>query len=241
MRLQTLAAGGSATNSSTVSGRAWESPGARSKRNGFAGCVHGYCYCREQKYYPYEDPHDFAYRIQVKENAPDLLRRALSRAPVDLVGTGDYQPAERKYGLSRKMLEVCLDLGFPFLCWSGRRWSCATWTCCRLSTNGPPRWWRSASSRRPTRQATSKFARWSGWRRRRRNVLRRWSRLPGPGILTGTCMMPILPELCDDEANLRERRQLDGRAWRAIRAGQWPDPGGPATRVLFWSSGRALS
>ena len=26
---------------------------------------------------------------------------------------GDYQPAERKFGLSRRMLEVCYDLGFP--------------------------------------------------------------------------------------------------------------------------------
>jgi DNA repair photolyase len=51
--------------------------------------------------------------IQVKENAPDLLRRALSRALVDVVGTGDYQAAERKFGLSRRMLEVCLELGFP--------------------------------------------------------------------------------------------------------------------------------
>ena len=60
-----------------------------------------------------EGPRNFAYRIQPKENAPDLLRRALSRAAVDLVGTGDYQPVERKLGLSRKMLEVCLELGFP--------------------------------------------------------------------------------------------------------------------------------
>ena len=39
---------------------------------------------------------DFACRIQVKESAPELLRRALSRAPVDLVMTGNYQPAERR-------------------------------------------------------------------------------------------------------------------------------------------------
>ncbi len=35
------------------------------------------------------------------------------------------------------------------------------------------------------------------------------------GILTGTCMMPILPELCDDDANLRER----GHAGRRTTAG----------------------
>ena len=59
------------------------------------GCIDGceLCYCREEEYYPFEDPRDFAYRIQVKEKAPELLHRALSCAPVDLVMTGDYQPA----------------------------------------------------------------------------------------------------------------------------------------------------
>ena len=77
--------------------------------------MHGceFCYCREKKYYPYDNPQDFAYRIQVKENAPELLRRRLSRVPVDLVMTGDYQPAERRFEISRKMLRVCLELGFP--------------------------------------------------------------------------------------------------------------------------------
>ena len=48
----------------------------------YIGCQHGceFCYCREEKYYPYTDVHDFAYVIKVKENAPELLRRALSRA-----------------------------------------------------------------------------------------------------------------------------------------------------------------
>ncbi len=81
----------------------------------YIGCQHGcaFCYCRERKYSPYDAPHDFAYLIKVKENAPELLERALRRVPVDVVFTGDYQPAERKFGISRRMLEVCRDLGFP--------------------------------------------------------------------------------------------------------------------------------
>jgi DNA repair photolyase len=51
--------------------------------------------------------------IKVKENAPELLRKALKRLPVDVVITGDYQPAEKKFEVSRRMLEVCLELGFP--------------------------------------------------------------------------------------------------------------------------------
>jgi len=30
-----------------------------------------------------------------------------------VVITGDYQPAEKKFEVSRRMLEVCLELGFP--------------------------------------------------------------------------------------------------------------------------------
>jgi DNA repair photolyase len=48
-----------------------------------------FCSLREQKYCPHEDPNDFAYVIQVKENAPELLRRALGRLPVDPIMTGD--------------------------------------------------------------------------------------------------------------------------------------------------------
>jgi len=65
----------------------------------YLGCQHGcaFCYCREQKYYPYDDVDDYAYVIKVKQNAPQLLRKALERAPVDVVFTGDYQPAERRF------------------------------------------------------------------------------------------------------------------------------------------------
>ena len=81
----------------------------------YLGCQHGceFCYCRERKFCPHDDPADFPYVIRVKENAPALLRRALAHAPRDVIGVGDYQPAERKYRLTRQMLEVCLELGFP--------------------------------------------------------------------------------------------------------------------------------
>ena len=84
-----------------------------SGRRLLVGCVRQYCYLRERKYCPFDDLNDFGYVIKVKENAPELLRKALSRLPVDVVCTGDYQPAERKFEVSRRMLEVCLELGFP--------------------------------------------------------------------------------------------------------------------------------
>jgi len=59
------------------------------------GCVRQYCYCRERKYCSHDDRNDVSYIIKVKENTPELLRKALSRLPVDVVITGDQQPAEK--------------------------------------------------------------------------------------------------------------------------------------------------
>jgi len=76
-------------------------------------CVRNCCHCREKKYCPFDDLKDLGFLIKVKENAPELLRRALSRPTGDVVETGDYQPAEKRFGVSRRMLEVRLELGFP--------------------------------------------------------------------------------------------------------------------------------
>lgn len=55
------------------------------------GRVRQYCYCREKHFCPFDDLNDFGYVIKVKENAPELLRRALSQLPVDLVMTGNHK------------------------------------------------------------------------------------------------------------------------------------------------------
>jgi len=158
-------------------------------------CVRQYCYCREKKYAPHDNPHDFAYRIKIKENAPDLLRRALSRAPVDVVGTGDYQPAERKFGLSRCMLEVCLELGFPV-----------------SVLERSPLVLRDLDLLKAINERARAVMMWSiiyTADSTHHSTLRKMERLAPPpqkrfaameqvaraGILTGTCMMPILPDL----------------------------------------------
>jgi DNA repair photolyase len=88
----------------------------------YIGCQPGceFCYCRERKYAPYDDPLDFAHVIKVKENAPELLRRALARLPLDPVFTGDYQPAERKFAISRKCSGSASMPAFPCSCSSVR-------------------------------------------------------------------------------------------------------------------------
>ena len=171
----------------------------------YIGCQHGceFCYCRERKYAPYDDPADFAYVIKVKENAPELLRRALARAAVDPVFTGDYQPAERKFGISRRMLEVCLEAGFPVfvlersplvlrdldLLIAIHQRARAVVAFSVISTPDSPNHARVTAMERLAPSAEKRFA-----------AMRQLARA---GIPTGTCFMPILPGLCDDDANLR--------------------------------------
>jgi DNA repair photolyase len=171
----------------------------------YKGCQHGceFCYCREKKYYPYEDVNDFAYILQVKENAPRLLRKALEGVPVDLVMTGDYQPAERQFGLSRQMLQVCLDLGFPVFVLErsplvlrdldlleaiAERGTAVV----AFSIISTPDSAHNGQVRQMERLAPPPAKRFAAM-----------ERIARAGILTGTCMMPVLPGLCDDDANLQ--------------------------------------
>ncbi len=170
----------------------------------YIGCQHGceFCYCREQKYSPYEDPNDFAYVIKIKENAPDLLHRALSRAAVDLVFTGDYQPAERKFEISRRMLETCRDLGFPVfvlersplilrdldLLQEINSHAPSVVAFSIISTPDSPNYTRVCQLEHLAPSSEERFA-----------AMEKFARA---GILTGTCFMPILPGLCDEDANL---------------------------------------
>jgi len=83
----------------------------------YVGCQFGceFCYQREPKYLPYSDPDDFDRVIKIKLNAPELLRKELSKVRADLISTGDYQPAEKEFKLSRHLLEVALEKEFPVL------------------------------------------------------------------------------------------------------------------------------
>jgi DNA repair photolyase len=170
----------------------------------YVGCQHGcaFCYCREEKYYPYDDVNDFSSIIKVKENAPELLRRALSRVPVEVVFTGDYQPAERKFSLSRQMLEVCHDLGFPVfilersplvlrdldLLDSINQRTKAVVAFSIIAAPDTPEHERVCQLERLAPKAEKRFE--------------AMSQFAQAGIMTGTCFMPVLPVLCDTETNL---------------------------------------
>ena len=170
----------------------------------YLGCQHGceFCYCREQKFSPFDNPDDFAYTIKVKENAPELLRKALIRAKTDMIFTGDYQPAEKKFQLSRKMLEVCLEQGFPVFVLErsplilrdldllteieSRARAAVAFSI--ISTPDSTHYERIRQMEHLAPPPEKRFA--------------AMEKIAAQGIQTGACMMPLLPDLCDDDQNL---------------------------------------
>ncbi|MFT7590088.1 MAG: DNA repair photolyase, partial [Limisphaerales bacterium] len=90
--------------------------------NPYQGCEHGciYCYARNtHTYWGYSAGLDFESKILVKESAPALLEAEFRKPnweplPVMLSGNTDcYQPAEKKYKITRKLLEVFLRYKHP--------------------------------------------------------------------------------------------------------------------------------
>ncbi|MGH7836841.1 MAG: radical SAM protein, partial [Candidatus Binataceae bacterium] len=88
--------------------------------NPYRGCEFGcvYCYARyTHEFLDQRDPMDFERRIFVKRGAAEALARNLARTAVGTdqialgTATDPYQPAERKFGLTRAMLEVFARLG----------------------------------------------------------------------------------------------------------------------------------
>lgn len=90
--------------------------------NPYRGCSHGcsYCYARPtHEYLGLSAGLDFETRILVKEDAPELLRKALASKgwepkAVALSGNTDaYQPVERRLGITRRCLEVLAEFRNP--------------------------------------------------------------------------------------------------------------------------------
>ncbi|MFM7429986.1 MAG: PA0069 family radical SAM protein [Flammeovirgaceae bacterium] len=90
--------------------------------NPYQGCENGciYCYARNtHEYYGFSAGLDFESKIIVKRNAPQLLEKELLRptwnaVPIMLSGNTDcYQPQEKKFEITRKMLKVLANYRHP--------------------------------------------------------------------------------------------------------------------------------
>lgn len=90
--------------------------------NTYNGCEHGcvYCYARNShEYWGYSAGRDFEEKILYKPNGHEMLRQLFRSGKwkpqlIVLSGNTDcYQPAEQKFGLTRKLLEVFLEHKHP--------------------------------------------------------------------------------------------------------------------------------
>ena len=93
-------------------------PGVDYCLNPYVGCAHAckYCYATFMKRFTgHTEP--WGTFVDVKRNAPEVLHRQLKRTPRGYVMissvTDPYQPLEKKYGLTRRCLEVLLQNQFP--------------------------------------------------------------------------------------------------------------------------------
>ena len=90
--------------------------------NPYRSCSHACPYCYARAYHEWlelDSAADFDTRILVKENLPELLRKELARPAWrgELVAIGTavdpYQPAEGRYRLTRRALELFAESGTP--------------------------------------------------------------------------------------------------------------------------------
>ncbi len=90
--------------------------------NPYRGCEHGCSYCYARPYHEYLGMSaglDFESKILVKEDAPQLLRKALDRPSYEpdiiaMSGVTDcYQPGERQFELTRGCLKVLAEYKNP--------------------------------------------------------------------------------------------------------------------------------
>ena len=157
-----------------------------------------------------------------------------------MIGVGDYQPAERKYRLTRQMLEVCLELGFPVFILSRsplvlrdldllqaiNERARAVVAFSAISAPGSPSYDRVCEMERLAPRAEKRFA--------------AMAQIAAAGIVTGTCCMPILPGVCDADANLAAVVHATAdHGGRFVLAGG-SHPGRSAARLLLRRAAGAL-
>lgn len=172
----------------------------------YIGCLYGCTYCvwRQDTLgispagnQTLSDP--FSQLIIAKTNAAEILDEELKNVPKDVVYTTDYQPVEAKYGISRKMLEVCLKNKFPVVIVSKsplvlrdiglikkiseKSWACVVFSISSAKTGGYREFFEPFASTIESR-------------------LKAMKKLSDEGIYTGTALLPILPFVSDNDENL---------------------------------------
>jgi len=198
----------------------------------YVGCSSGceFCYARGSRYLGRRDPDTFDTLIQVKINAVELLRKELSRLACDVIVCGDWQhPAEDRYRLSRGMLEVVRNLGFPLFI--VERSPLLTRDMDLLVEINRQAWAGVVFSISNVDPALKQvFEPHSPGVKRR---LQAMEKLANAGILVGTSMMPIIPLVGDDESHLEDTiRTVKDHGGSFVLGGGLTMEGAQAERTL---------
>jgi len=174
--------------------------------NPFRGCQFAcnYCDAITEKYLVHERFEDFSRIIYVKTNAPELLGKEIKKAKRDVVAmsgvTDPYQPAERKYEITRRVLEVLNENRFPVHI--GTKSDLVLRDLDLLSEISQNSWcavsFTITTFREGLLSILEPFAPASEKR------LEAMKRLNEAGVRAGVDFTPIIPYILDDEENISE-------------------------------------
>lgn len=91
-------------------------PGVDYTLNPYAGCSHGCVYCYARLYSPREVSENWGDAVIVKENIAEVLEREVGKKRKGTVTlstiTDAYQPLEKKFGITRRLIKILLRSGF---------------------------------------------------------------------------------------------------------------------------------
>jgi DNA repair photolyase len=182
-----------------VDGWFWDKYSAHPYIGCRSGCL--FCYERGSYYLKKEHLRNFDTQIRVKINAVELLHKELASLEPDVISCGDWQePAESCYGLSRDMLKVVQEYGFPVFI--VERSPTLTRDLDLLVAINKGSWVGVAISISSTEAVLKRaFEPHSPGVRRR---LAAMERLALEGILVGTALMPVLPYVGDSDSHLED-------------------------------------
>ncbi|MDP2749466.1 MAG: radical SAM protein [Nanoarchaeota archaeon] len=180
--------------------------------NPYRGCQHGCSYCdgRSKKYWPKGGNETFDSKIEIKINAAELLAKKLptiKEKEVICVGGGVtdvYQPAEHKYGITRKCLQVILNKGFP--CHILTKSDLVLRDLDLLKKLSAKNFCAVTFSFSTTDDKLSNVLEHGATRPSRR--LAAMNELNKQGIITGACLMPVVPFITDSD-ELLDKSILD--------------------------------
>lgn len=195
----------------------------------YAGCQWGceYCYLRDNKYSPhkmakkselrkYKDP--FSELIKVKENAPELLRKALKGKKKDVIYLDNYQPVENEYKYVREFLKIAADAKFPvFINEKSNLVLNDIDILEEINSNAYLNIGWSIISHEDNKQKLAFEPKAPSIESR----FKAMEELSNMGILNGTVFMPILPYIFDNEENIEKviKRTKDSGGQYILDAG----------------------